>query len=1249
MSSNIIDSVGSYADGLLCHVQVILEAPTVAVQAQIQINALAYKNLFDSNGNPVLANSLADRSIIEFYYSAAIGAFVLSSLPAITDAVLREQALEGDYLVEAAWGGNFTQSLDINGNRLASIAGATEPYPTFPASRVIAGTRFPKDYLTDKDNNYWKSTNAAPFGTPAWVAIDFGQVREFNAVVIYQHPTLPLQSNGDYIPSCNSFNLYGTNTLPGGFPFAPHTPEWDLIGSITLIGGETGQVEPGEDALNGKTEIRFRSSVSYRYLALRTSGTGGADDTDIRVCSIEAYHWVDESARVVWNDGQGPAVEIERVLDQSQTSIPTPSECRLTFVNEDGRYTPGNSLSPLYGNQQVDGRGEGVRSGIPVRVEAHVRGSDGVLRGKRQFDGFVANDQSVGGPMAVSTDEDSRQALFVCKGISTTLTNEIDTPVYEGDYFSTMLKDLVARGAIAFQDLLVRSIFQAVPFVSFTRQGVLASLTAIGKAMPFFRVFERHDPAAIEVKNRGRTRADLDFARFPGGTNNLRNAGFVVQPSGAQTAVDMSLSTKSPVVVSGMLHDGDSHYFFNSSVLTQTVITGLRPILGSPKIYRWDEKQSISDSVLSNQDYDATNLQRGTSIWHAIYNGNMYELTGGWAALDVFPRFAVRSAGLLPTGVISFSNLGTIQPAGPAVGEKPIAVIMRGKFIYFLTYPAGTGGVKSAPNNPNLQVWDVTQAFATKLFKGADTGGAVDVRHIMADDSFFAYTKATKSTQLRIWNHGGTPYATALSYVTKNYFSFGDVNGTDNYASSTVPRVRYFLADDGYLYCAAQPQKANTLYRYEVWRVKMADLYAGTATATLLGVLADNVTNDISDLVVKNGYVYVLDRFSLWVWDTTKDISRKFDLGTAFQHVPSKNPDTGIGIFDPVNNKFNIPGPFINKILSRTRPQFLHQGTFEESGNYISTTAGGASYGWVDRHVDVGPDTPGIDSKGRIWVMLGEDSDGRAFSSQLRCFSISDDQFNLTPTISFGIFDGFVETMKIMDGNPEANSIKMSVNPFRLDPNVSALWTQQDSDPITFPAGVQTTIEIQLNSISGRGYGTSTTTRRYINMFGKNIFDDPNASTNVTIETVSRSITFWALGQKAFLTIDNTSKPACQVAGAIVYGKAIAPRFSNSTVVESKADDSIRLYKRKIELEVSNEFANDPTFENDMLLAWKYASLWAEPVKVPWYPNLEPGDEILLTYPEDGIVNKPFEITGVKHNGFKTEFMAKEVRPIFVI
>lgn len=1243
ISSNIIDPVASYSEPLSLHARVTLfGTPATAVQAQVQINALAYKNLFDLNGNPVLSTSLADGDIIDFYYSAASDSFIVYSPQPMSDAVLREQALSGDYLVEVSWGGNYTQSLDTAGDRLAVIAGALEPFPDFPASRVIKGTRFPKDYATDTDNNYWKATDLAPFGTPAWVVIDLGQVRTFNSVVVYQHPTEPLQSNGEYIPSVNAYNFYGVNTLPGGFPSPPNAAGgWNLIASITMIGGETFQPEPGEDALTGKTEARFKDSVSYRYLAFRTSG--GGLDALARICSIEAYNWIDESARVVWRANQGPDVQIERVLDQSQTSIPTPSECRVNFTNEDGRYTPGNSSSPLYGVQQVDGRGEGVRSGIPVRVTALVTGSDGKLRSKRIFDGFVANDQSVGGPMAISTDELSRTALLVCKGISTTLTNEVDSPVYEGDFFSTMLKDLVARGGVAFQDLLMRSISQAVPFVSFARQSVLASLTAIGRALPFFRVFERHDPAAIEVKNHGRSRADFDYTRFPGTTDSLGNLGTDLVTF-RQIAADLKTTS-----CQRMVHNGDDHYFWMASILTFRATDGGRvdygTVLGSPKLYRWNEKASVADSSLASSAYNRGAVFHLASQWASVYNGNLFEITGEWYGLT-YTQPKMRRAALTSSGTLSFTDLGDIGKSGSGF-ESLVSATRSGQFVFYLMVRLDNIAL-TGPNSMRLYVWDTTQAFSTRVDKGTDAGTNIDVRHVMSDGTFFAYTKATQSTALQIWKHAGTPYSTALSFVTRNFFSFGTIglDGAD-YAGTTVPRVRYFLSTDGYLYAAAQPKKVNGLYRYEIWRVLMADLWAGTATATLMGVLEDDVSNDISDLLVNGTYVYVLDRFNFWVWDTAKDITRKFSLGTAFQHVPFKRADAGFFDPDNGNNPSRVPPPFHNQVLSRSRPYFLHQGTFEVQSNRYKI--GATSYGWSSRHTDVGSDMPAIDSEGRVWVTLGEDSGGINLSRQLHAFSISNDQFELDPSLSFDIRDGFVATMKIMDGNPDANSIKMSVNPLRLDPNVSAVWTQQADDPITFPAGVATTGEIPLNSISNRGFNFNTSNRRYITIFGKTVFDNPLTPTSVTIEGVARNVTFWALGQKAFLTVDNTNKPACQLSGIVVYGKAIAPRFSNSTIVTAEDAGSIRLYKRKYDLEISNEFANDPTFANDILLAGKYAGLWVEEVKLPWYPNLEPGDEVLLTYPEDGIVNKPFEVTGVKHNGFRTSLSAREVHPFFVI
>lgn len=84
--------------------------------------------------------------------------------------------------------------------------------------------------------------------------------------------------------------------------------------------------------------------------------------------------WTDISSYVL-TTGDGQPIQITGPARQDESSDTTPSQCSLTLINDDGRFTPGNSSSPYYPN---------VTPGVRVRVSESVAGTT-----YYRFDGYV--------------------------------------------------------------------------------------------------------------------------------------------------------------------------------------------------------------------------------------------------------------------------------------------------------------------------------------------------------------------------------------------------------------------------------------------------------------------------------------------------------------------------------------------------------------------------------------------------------------------------------------------------------------------------------------------------------------------------------------------------------------------------------------------------------------------------------------------------------------------------------------------
>ncbi len=272
-------------------------------------------------------------------------------------------------------------------------------------------------------------------------------------------------------------------------------------------------------------------------------------------------------------------------------------------------------------------------------------------------------------------------------------------------------------------------------------------------------------------------------------------------------------------------------------------------------------------------------------------------------------------------------------------------------------------------------------------------------------------------------------------------------------------------------------------------------------------------------------------------------------------------------------------------------------------------------------------------------------------------------QFATTASQTFKLENkpnNFVVNMNLTDGNPQANRVRITVQPNRVDAVNSTLYTLPADFKLSFPSNDVTTIAIPLTT-SVRGPFSSIQAaninanpspfyRRYATINGYPLRDDPNASysTNVSINGIIYPFKFFAYSDVGYLTCNATGKKGFTISSLTVTGRAI--NSASSTLAADKKDaGSIALYNREFPFELSTPLFNDPSLYQDLLLNGKYSKIYAESVDLPWYPVIQLGSTASLSNENYGLSGGLFEIIEYTIEGFTTTFKAKQYFQTFNI
>lgn len=723
----------------------------------------------------------------------------------LTDAALREKSKTGGYRVEFAWTANKCVRQDASGTPLTNIyevGPGADPVP-YTADKLLDGNRSSWDYTRNVEDDYWSKpypTSISAPGTP-WVIIDLSSGNSdegrpiFNEIVAYfRQGTFP--QGGIYHPGYEQFEIWGSSVTPPHSASTDTSPNFDAVdafGNPVWTKLARGKVDALEDPF--KWVLRF-TLAQQRYLCIVFSRAvlGHSADppawmTSVQVTSLEVYYFQDETQHVINEAGSGPAVEITKSNDSTQVSISTPSECQITLENVSHRFSPGNSNSPIYGTLQYDGRGDGVRQGVPCRVYATTTTQDGVFHSERVFDGFIMNNQGEGGPQAIQTNSSSQEIVIVAKGILALAGNVIATPVYEGYRFDAVLRDFLDRSSVAPADTSIAKMPSALAYLVLDQTDPVDVFRNMQEALPLLEVDELHNPASIQVRDRGgRYISWYDFAIYKVG-GIMYSGALVTQFNPPVDDITTALLNDFGTVVTSIFHIGSYHV-----VLLQDAG------LGAPAAkYDGVTGGKVGDSVLSEYQaqkcilgFDLYSFENSTDSekinhllngtwgpgggpgggnWIYYYNKQLFTLQNTTVSHSNGPTTHFNRMGFYrapledPTQKLSWhqdfltTGMSTIQ-AVPGSSVEPLGVVGYGNWVFMLSWigiwpknlpPGGSPGWPAQVSENAIEcclyLYDLDSGMTSPLLKKSlYTGPSGDIPRgfcpttcIAANDTYFLY------------------------------------------------------------------------------------------------------------------------------------------------------------------------------------------------------------------------------------------------------------------------------------------------------------------------------------------------------------------------------------------------------------------------------------------------------------------------------------------------------------------------------
>ena len=174
--------------------------------------------------------------------------------------------------------------------------------------------------------------------SPEWISIDLGMVSTVNQVVFY---------------SLYNAGIRWLLLTHGDSEYVAHLVK-RMMDGLAVYSSAT------------RLDLEAEEAVTDRYFQLVILDTD-AEGNVATAQEFELYNFANESARIHQQPGASPEVSMTTTRSGDINSLPNATQFNFNLNNHDGRFTPRNQFSPIYGTRQADGLGE-IRAGVPVRI-----------------------------------------------------------------------------------------------------------------------------------------------------------------------------------------------------------------------------------------------------------------------------------------------------------------------------------------------------------------------------------------------------------------------------------------------------------------------------------------------------------------------------------------------------------------------------------------------------------------------------------------------------------------------------------------------------------------------------------------------------------------------------------------------------------------------------------------------------------------------------------------------------------------
>ena len=173
------------------------------------------------------------------------------------------------------------------------------------------------------------------------------------------------------------------------------------------------------------------------------------NDGDVaRVTELQVFNFIDESSKVKDNN-----ITLT-YRKTSETNFISPGQFQVVLSNLDGRYSPKNSVSPIYGVTQLDGRGW-VRAGTPIEIWGGYETVNGDYFKSPLMKGTIGSEQDPAANTGVELDTSEETVTLIGGDYLTQLERTIinDYNILDSESYESLLTYLCQIAGFAVQDM----------------------------------------------------------------------------------------------------------------------------------------------------------------------------------------------------------------------------------------------------------------------------------------------------------------------------------------------------------------------------------------------------------------------------------------------------------------------------------------------------------------------------------------------------------------------------------------------------------------------------------------------------------------------------------------------------------------------------------------------------------------------------------------------------------------------------